>query len=136
MVMNFRDTWRAITDVVRAGHRTIGVAVGHIQRFGFEARPNLKPPYVLVCMLPGDLLQSIGPRPLRQAATVEIFCAVDGFSSNVERMEQAVMLGQQVIDLIRAWEPAGIGWPAQPLVVDTVTGTLAAVNVQFTIPYS
>lgn len=136
--MNFSDTWRAIADVIRGGHRTLGVDPAHVQRFGFEARPNLKPPYVLVCLLPGDLMQSIsaGSRPLRQAATVEIFCAVDGYSSNVERMEQAVMLGQRVIDLIRAWDPAGLGWPTHPMVVDTVTGTLAAVNVQFTIPYS
>lgn len=136
MVMTFSDTWRAIADVVRSGHRTLGVAASHIQRFAFEARPNLRPPYVLVCMLPGDWMPSIGSRPLRQAATVEIFCAVDGFASNVERMEQAVVLGQRVIDLIRAWEPKGLGWPTQPLVVDTVTATLAAVNVQFTIPYS
>jgi hypothetical protein len=135
-MVGYDETWDSIAERLRAAHRQLNVAPTNIDLVAFEEKLPMKPPFVLIGMIPGDFTGSIGGSPIETRATVEIFCATAEGKTNVDRIKGACRLARTVQSIIDTWEADRIIWGKAPLLLDTVTGEYAATSLQFSIPYT
>lgn len=125
------DRWDAIIDLIRQNSHLLGVRESNVIAAAFDDRPLTAPPFIAVAMVPGDFLYSIDSRPLIEGGTVEIFCAVGAeYKSSKDRMLAAIRMARTLFDLCIDHGFVARS-PQQPIVLDTATATLTAVNIQF-----
>jgi hypothetical protein len=136
VVETFEKTWEAITQQIASLHIALGVATTNIAKAAFEQGNIFAPPYVLVGAVPGDWTNAVGGRPLETRMTVEVFCATAGGTCNADRIAIAHDMGALVLKHFLDMEYAGFHVGPQPIVLDTIDAMMAAVNIQFSVPYA
>lgn len=128
--MSLQGRWDLVEQMIRDKATELGVPADHISKGAFEQAIPFAPPFVLIGMLPGDLIPSVGSAPIKNIATVEIFCCVNEGRDNAERICAATAMGGTILKMfIDAELVAKLG--TDPVAVDTVESMFVAVNVQF-----